>query len=141
MINHVWKNLSYQWWKCFHIENMFKTHEKKHYFTFFKPSDGPLWIFLDSQPLKIVMSCSKETIYIMLKKDFFGFHSVFGLSRRCGLIQPPLHSSNIQKPRPIRVNFFITRVMVDFLAANPKKFEILKYSYKIILSLCHKRWL
>ena len=32
------------------------------------------------------------------------FHSVFGWSRRCRLIQPTPHSSNIQKPCPIRVN-------------------------------------
>ena len=32
------------------------------------------------------------------------FHSVLRLSRRCGLIQPTLLSSNIQEPRYIRVN-------------------------------------
>ena len=38
------------------------------------------------------------------KKNCF-FHSVLGWSRRCRLIQPPtLHSSNIKKPRPIRVS-------------------------------------
>ena len=38
------------------------------------------------------------------RKIFLVFHSVLRWSRRCGLIQPPPHSRNIQKPRPIRVN-------------------------------------
>ena len=37
------------------------------------------------------------------KKIFLVFHSVLRWSRSCGLIQPPLLSSNIQKPRSIRV--------------------------------------
>ena len=38
------------------------------------------------------------------KKIFLVFHSVLRWSRRCGLIQPPPLSSNIQKAHPIRVN-------------------------------------
>ena len=39
-----------------------------------------------------------------IKKNWV-FHSVLRWSRRCGLIQPPLLSSNIQKPHSIRVNY------------------------------------
>ena len=53
------------------------------------------WLFLP-----FIYELSENQIFFV-----FVFYSVLGWSIRCGLIQlPPPHSSNIQKPRPIRVN-------------------------------------
>ena len=71
---------------------------------FFQPSISP-WKRGLEVPNFVTFPNSLWT-FRKAKQIFLVFHSVLGWSRRCGLIQPPLHSSNIQEPPLLGLRHF-----------------------------------